>query len=76
MYVDLQTRLPTYNTTSIEIKSKENNEKEKQNVFTTPQNISQNKMVRTDSTEQKIDKFLNTSSSIASEPKSEEEITR
>ncbi|XP_050421498.1 DNA mismatch repair protein Mlh1 [Adelges cooleyi] len=73
-----QTRLPTYNDTSIEIKSKENNEKtkDKQNVFITSQNVSQNKMVRTDSTEQKIDKFLNTSSSFASEPKSEDEITR
>lgn len=40
------------------------------------QNISQNKMVRTDSNEQKIDKFLSTTPSGASESISENSVTR
>lgn len=39
------------------------NEHEKSKVSTKCLNVSQNKMVRTDCSEQKIDKFLNTSSS-------------
>lgn len=58
-----------------EIEVKENQKSKS----TSSLNISQNKMVRTDSSEQKIDKFLNTSNSsmlIASKSNTEHVITR
>jgi len=73
-----QTRLPVSSDTSVD-KSNENiKENEKSKVSNTP-NISQNKMVRTDCSEQKIEKFLNTSNSSAltlSKSKTNQVITR
>lgn len=53
------------NSTSTDQSSEETEvkEHEKSKVSTNSLNVSQNKMVRTDCSEQKIDKFLNTSSS-------------
>lgn len=52
--------------------------KENEKLKVTSSNISQNKMVRTDFAEQKIEKFLNTnsSSSMLSKSKTDETITR
>lgn len=52
--------------------------KENEKSKVTSLNISQNKMVRTDFSEQKIEKFLNTnsSSSMLSKSKTDETITR
>lgn len=52
--------------------------KENLKLKVTPSNVSQNKMVRTDFSEQKIEKFLNTnsSSSMLSKSKTDETIIR
>lgn len=68
------------NDTSVEKSNEKIDIKETEKSKVTSSNISQNKMVRTDFSEQKIEKFLNTCSSssmlMMSKSKTDESITR
>lgn len=73
----MQTRLPIFNLndTSLDKPNETSDIKVIEKSKLNSPNISQNKMVRTDSSEQKIDKFLNTSNSMLMLPKSETDNT-